>query len=163
MPFAAVHESGSGTSRTSPADCVRSAKCSKADLGCHYRSISIWRRRRQQFVDESIDLCSYPSGLQARSKGAAQSPHRGRGIELLGDRDEGHAMAIEQFDQFGEVRQRAAQSDWDQIDKPSIAYCRDHSAGASRGRVTPNAENRRDDSFWQRQLRQRLHERESPV
>jgi hypothetical protein len=30
-----------------------------------------------------------------------QPPHRGGGIELLGDRDERHAVAIEQFDQLG--------------------------------------------------------------
>src|SRR5260370_21075388 len=36
-----------------------------------------------------------------------QPPHRGRRIELLGDRDEGHAMTIEQLDELGEVRQRA--------------------------------------------------------
>ena len=39
-----------------------------------------------------------------------QSPHRGRGIELLGDRDEGHAVAIEQFDELGEFRQGAGQA-----------------------------------------------------
>src|SRR5216684_7290686 len=38
-----------------------------------------------------------------------QPPHRGRGIELLGDRDEGHAMTIEQLHELSEVGQRAGQ------------------------------------------------------
>jgi hypothetical protein len=36
-----------------------------------------------------------------------QPAHGGRGIELLGDRDKRYALGIEQFDQFGEVRQRS--------------------------------------------------------
>ena len=36
-----------------------------------------------------------------------QPPHRGGGVERLGDRDEGHAVAVEHLDQLGEVRQRA--------------------------------------------------------
>ena len=32
-----------------------------------------------------------------------QAAHRSRGVELLGDRDEGYAMRIEQFDQLGKV------------------------------------------------------------
>ena len=32
-----------------------------------------------------------------------QASHRGRGIELLGDRDEGHRMCVEHFDHLGEV------------------------------------------------------------
>jgi hypothetical protein len=39
-----------------------------------------------------------------------QPPHGGGCIELLGDRDEGYAMAIEQLDELGEVRQRAGQA-----------------------------------------------------
>ena len=39
-----------------------------------------------------------------------QPPHRGGGVELLGDRDEGHAVLIEQLDQLGEVGQRAGQA-----------------------------------------------------
>src|SRR3977135_240825 len=39
-----------------------------------------------------------------------QPPHRGGGIELLGHRDEGHAVLIEQLDQLGKVSQRARQA-----------------------------------------------------
>src|SRR5207253_4035538 len=39
-----------------------------------------------------------------------QSAHGGRGIELLGDRDKRYPLGIEQFDQFGEVRQRPRQT-----------------------------------------------------
>ena len=39
-----------------------------------------------------------------------QPPHRGGGVELLGDGDERHAMAVEQLDQLGEVGQRAGQT-----------------------------------------------------
>src|ERR1700738_4585688 len=39
-----------------------------------------------------------------------QPAHRGRGIELLGDRDKRYALGIEQFDQFGEVCQRSSQT-----------------------------------------------------
>ena len=39
-----------------------------------------------------------------------QPPHRGGGVELLGHRDEGHAVLVEQLDQLGEVRQRAGQA-----------------------------------------------------
>ena len=39
-----------------------------------------------------------------------QPPHRGGRIELLGDGDKRHIMLIEQFDQLGEVRQRAGQA-----------------------------------------------------
>jgi hypothetical protein len=34
-----------------------------------------------------------------------QSPHRGRGIELLGDRNERYPMLVEQLDQLGEIGQ----------------------------------------------------------
>ena len=51
-----------------------------------------------------------------------QPPHRGGGIELLGHRDERHAVLVEQFDQLGEVRQRAGQAidlvDDDDVDLP---------------------------------------------
>src|SRR5258707_10240562 len=36
--------------------------------------------------------------------------HGGCGIELLGDRDKRYALSIEQFDKFGEVRQRSSQT-----------------------------------------------------
>jgi hypothetical protein len=39
-----------------------------------------------------------------------QSPHRGGGVELLGDRHEGHPMTVEQFDQLGKVGQGAGQT-----------------------------------------------------
>src|SRR5258708_14634322 len=39
-----------------------------------------------------------------------QPAHRSRGVELLGDRDERHAMCIEQFDQLGKVGQRSRQA-----------------------------------------------------
>ena len=39
-----------------------------------------------------------------------QPAHRGGGVELLGDRDKGHVVLVEQFDEFGEVRQRAGQA-----------------------------------------------------
>jgi hypothetical protein len=38
-----------------------------------------------------------------------QPPHRGGGIELLGDRDERDPMGIEQLHQLGEIRQRPGQ------------------------------------------------------
>ena len=37
-------------------------------------------------------------------------PHRGRGVELLGDRDEGDAPSVEGFHDLGEVKQRTRQS-----------------------------------------------------
>jgi hypothetical protein len=39
-----------------------------------------------------------------------QPAHRGGGVELLGDRDKGHAMLIEELDQFCEVGQGAGQA-----------------------------------------------------
>ena len=38
-----------------------------------------------------------------------QPSHAGRGVEGLGDRDEGDAVGVEQLDQFGEVGKRARQ------------------------------------------------------
>jgi len=38
-----------------------------------------------------------------------QPAYGGRGVELLGDRDKGHAMSIEEFDQLGEVGERPGQ------------------------------------------------------
>ena len=38
-----------------------------------------------------------------------EPPHRGGGIELLGDRDEGDAVGVEGFHDLGEVEQRARQ------------------------------------------------------
>ena len=38
-----------------------------------------------------------------------QPAHRGRGVELLGDRDKGHTMGIEELDQLGEVGKRPRQ------------------------------------------------------
>jgi hypothetical protein len=39
-----------------------------------------------------------------------QPPHRGGGVELLGDADEGHVVALEHLHQPGEVHQRAAEA-----------------------------------------------------
>lgn len=39
-----------------------------------------------------------------------EAPHGRRGIELLGYGNERHALGVEQFDQFGEVSQRAGQT-----------------------------------------------------
>jgi hypothetical protein len=39
-----------------------------------------------------------------------QAAHRGRRVELLGDRHERHAVALEHFDHLGEVRQAARQA-----------------------------------------------------
>jgi hypothetical protein len=39
-----------------------------------------------------------------------QSPHGRGGVELLGDRHEGHTVLVEQLDELGEVRQRACQA-----------------------------------------------------
>ena len=39
-----------------------------------------------------------------------QPAHRGGGVELLGDRDEGHIVLVEQLDELGEVGQRAGQA-----------------------------------------------------
>ena len=39
-----------------------------------------------------------------------QPAHRGGGVELLGDRDERYVVLVEQFDELGEVRQRAGQA-----------------------------------------------------
>jgi hypothetical protein len=36
-----------------------------------------------------------------------QPPHGGRGVELLGDRDKGYAVRIEELDQFGKVGKRS--------------------------------------------------------
>src|SRR3984885_6027262 len=52
-----------------------------------------------------------------------QSSHAGRGVERLGDRDERHLMSVEEFDQLGEVGERAGQPvdlvDDDDIDPAS--------------------------------------------
>jgi hypothetical protein len=39
-----------------------------------------------------------------------QAAHRRRGVELLRDRDKGHPMGIEQFDQLGKIGQGACQA-----------------------------------------------------
>ena len=53
-----------------------------------------------------------------------QPAHRGRGVELLGDADEGHVVPLEHVDQLGEVGQRAAQAvdlvDHDHVDHPGL-------------------------------------------
>ena len=39
-----------------------------------------------------------------------QPPHRGGGVELLGDRDKGHVVALEHLDHLGEVGETARQT-----------------------------------------------------
>src|SRR5262252_9080055 len=39
-----------------------------------------------------------------------QPAHRGRGIELLGDRDESDSTTVEQLDELGEIHQGAGQA-----------------------------------------------------
>jgi hypothetical protein len=39
-----------------------------------------------------------------------QPAHRGRSVELLGDRDKRHAMRVEQLDQLGKIGQRSCQA-----------------------------------------------------
>ncbi len=39
-----------------------------------------------------------------------EAPHRGRRVELLGHRDEGHALRVEDLDDLGEVGERARQA-----------------------------------------------------
>jgi hypothetical protein len=64
-----------------------------------------------------------PLELGKREKDVeGQSPHRRRGVELLGDGDEGHALPIEHLDDLCEIRQRAGQAvdlvdDYD-VDQP---------------------------------------------
>ena len=53
-----------------------------------------------------------------------QPAHRGRGVELLRDADEGHVVPLEHIDQLGEIRQRAAEAvdlvDHDHVDQPGL-------------------------------------------
>ena len=53
-----------------------------------------------------------------------QPPHRGGGVERLGDADEGDAVAVEHLDQLGEVHQRAAEPvdlvDHHDVDAPRL-------------------------------------------
>ena len=53
-----------------------------------------------------------------------QPPHRRGRVERLCDRNEGHVIAVEHFDQFGEVGQRAAEAvdlvDNDNVDEPVL-------------------------------------------
>jgi hypothetical protein len=53
--------------------------------------------------------CNWDLG-PARQLFERQPPHRGRGVELLGHRDERDTVSIEQLDQFGKVRQRPRQA-----------------------------------------------------
>jgi hypothetical protein len=49
-----------------------------------------------------------------------EPPHRGRGVERLGDADKCHAVAVEGFDEFGKIHQRTAEAidlvDHDHVD-----------------------------------------------
>src|SRR5690625_49978 len=53
-----------------------------------------------------------------------QPTHRGRRVELLGDRHEGYAVALEHLDHLGKVRQAACQAvdlvDNDHVDHPRL-------------------------------------------
>ena len=53
-----------------------------------------------------------------------QSPHAGRRVERLGDADEGDVVALEDFDQLGEIHQRAAEPvdlvDDDDVDQAGL-------------------------------------------
>jgi hypothetical protein len=69
-----------------------------------------------------------------------QPPHRGRRVELLGDRHERHAIAFEHFDHLGEVRQAARQAvdlvDDDHIDLAGFDV-RHHPRSAGRSMLPP--------------------------
>ena len=69
-----------------------------------------------------------------------QTAHRGRGIELLGHRDEGDAMGVEQLDQLGKVRQGAGQAvdlvDHDDIDPAGPDVRQQSLQGGALGRAT---------------------------
>ena len=66
--------------------------------------------RGGNFVADALGS-DFPLELGKGQKHVERQPaHRSRRVELLGDRDERHAMCIEQFDQFGKVGQRSRQA-----------------------------------------------------
>ena len=76
-----------------------------------------------------------------------QPPHRGRGVELLGDRDERHAVRVEQLDELGEVGQRAGQAidlvDDDDIDLSGANVGQQPLQGRAVGRCRRRSRHRR--------------------
>ena len=83
------------------------------------------------FCRDALILSRMRSAVTSRSNWAKreqdverQPPHRGRGVERLGDRDEGDAGAVEHLDQLREVHQRARQPvdlvDHDDVDQPLL-------------------------------------------
>ena len=80
--------------------------------------------RGREFVANSLanDLALE---LGEREQDVERQPaHRGRGVELLRDADEGHVVSLEHLDQLGEIRQRAAEAidlvDHDDVDQPGL-------------------------------------------
>ena len=61
---------------------------------------------------------------EAQEDVQGKPPHRSGGVEGLGDRDEGHAVPVEDLDQLGEVHQGAAQAidlvNDDHVDQPHL-------------------------------------------
>ena len=80
-------------------------------------------RGRELVADALADDLALELG-EAEQDVERQPAHRGRGVELLGDADEGHVVALEHVDQLGEVRQRAAEAvdlvDHDDVDQPGL-------------------------------------------
>src|SRR6185437_1951603 len=64
-----------------------------------------------------------------------QPPHRGRGIELLGDRYERDPMRLEQLNQFGEIGQRSGEAvdlvDHDDVDLSVLNVGEQHLQGGA--------------------------------
>ena len=82
------------------------------------------RRRGGELVaDPLADHLALELG-EAEQDVERQPAHAGGGVELLGDRDEGHLVPLERLDQLGEVHQRAAEPvdlvDDDDVDQPGL-------------------------------------------
>ena len=79
--------------------------------------------RRELVADALADHLALELG-EAEQDVERQPAHGGRGVELLGDADEGHVVALEHLDQLGEIRQRAAEAvdlvDHDDVDQPGL-------------------------------------------
>src|SRR6266850_370661 len=70
--------------------CARSHRCKSGSTGgCRY--------------DRALELGKGQQHIEG------QPPHRARGIELLGDRDERHSLRVEDLDQPGKIGERAGQ------------------------------------------------------
>jgi hypothetical protein len=95
-----------------------------------------------------MDLASWEAGLTARLDLAIPRDH----ARIIADAIR-EAVRLRRAG----VLEREAAID-DQIDKPSIAYWRDHSAGASRRRVTPMPRgNRPSDGSQENHVRFFIH------